>query len=183
MTMDQFRIRLAKETFKFSASHFTLFSSTEAERLHGHNYQVRVETDLQGLDAHGMGFEFNSLKPVIKTATDLWDERVLIPTESPFLKIGEETVRGEPHWVVDFHTRSYRLPKSDVVMLKTANVTSEELARLMAFEIVRGWKKLAASDLANLAKRVLSITVTVEETRGQGASFTVSSPLTRSEFV
>ena len=29
-----------KESHKFSAAHYTIFSATERERLHGHNYSV-----------------------------------------------------------------------------------------------------------------------------------------------
>ena len=29
-----------KEAHKFSAAHFTIFTATERERLHGHNYSV-----------------------------------------------------------------------------------------------------------------------------------------------
>ena len=32
-----------KESHKFSAAHYTIFSATERERLHGHNYVVVVE--------------------------------------------------------------------------------------------------------------------------------------------
>lgn len=174
--MDPIRIRLAKETFKFSAAHFTLFSAKEAERMHGHNYQARVDIELSGLDGHGMGFEFNSLKPIIKAAVDLWDERVLLPSANAHLKIHEEAVRGEAHWVADFHTRSYRFPKGDVVLLPTTNVTSEELARLLAVSIADAWRSRTLSDI-DLQKRVLSLTVTVEETAGQEASFTLRSPL------
>jgi 6-pyruvoyltetrahydropterin/6-carboxytetrahydropterin synthase len=32
-----------KESHKFSAAHFTIFSATERERLHGHNYSVSAK--------------------------------------------------------------------------------------------------------------------------------------------
>ena len=35
-----FSIRLAKEDFKFSVAHFTIFGPGHAEPLHGHNYNV-----------------------------------------------------------------------------------------------------------------------------------------------
>ena len=35
-------IELFKEAMKFSAGHFTIFSETERERLHGHNFTVYV---------------------------------------------------------------------------------------------------------------------------------------------
>ena len=186
--MDLFRIRLAKESFKFSSTHFTLFSATDAERLHGHNYQVSVECELNALGTYGMGFEFNSLKPLVKKMTDGWDERVLLPRKSAHLRFQDETVRGEEHLVVDFHTRSYRLPKQDVVLLETENITSEELARLFAVNLAKAWKaSLSTDDLSSknsssLASRVRSLTITVEETRGQNASYVMELPLVRSDL-
>jgi hypothetical protein len=35
------RIDISKEYPNFSAGHFTMFSATERENLHGHNFQVR----------------------------------------------------------------------------------------------------------------------------------------------
>ena len=40
---DTVTIRLAKENMKFSAAHFTIFSASERERLHGHNFRVEVD--------------------------------------------------------------------------------------------------------------------------------------------
>jgi 6-pyruvoyl-tetrahydropterin synthase len=50
----RFHIELAKEDFKFSAAHFTLFGPDAAERLHGHNYRVTVAVEGEELDARGL---------------------------------------------------------------------------------------------------------------------------------
>ena len=42
MHAGRFTVRLAKQDFKFSAAHFTLFPDGTAELLHGHNFQVAV---------------------------------------------------------------------------------------------------------------------------------------------
>lgn len=176
--MNHFTLRLGKETFKFSATHFTLFSSKEAERLHGHNYQVAIECELSSLGELGMGFEFNTLKPLIKSLTEKWDERVLLPRLSRHVQIKEADVQGEPHVTVDFMKRSYRFPSDDVVLLPTENVTSEELARLFTEELVKLWKNAgAATDDPTLATRLIGLRVTVEETRGQSASYSINTPL------
>ncbi len=180
-------MHLAKETFKFSSTHFTVFSATEAELLHGHNYQGAVECSFEKLDEFGMGFEFNRLKPHIKVLTEAWDERVLIPSACPHLRVNSETVRDEAHVVVDFMNRSYRFPKADVVMLDAVNVTSEELARIFARSLAGLWRAaLSNDDLADTAKslatRIQSLEITVEETRGQRASFKLSSPLNRTDL-
>ncbi|MDC0574224.1 6-carboxytetrahydropterin synthase, partial [Luminiphilus sp.] len=33
-------LHINKQAHKFSAAHFTIFSATDRERLHGHNYGV-----------------------------------------------------------------------------------------------------------------------------------------------
>ena len=176
--MNLYRIRLAKESFKFSSTHFTIFSANEAERLHGHNYQITVECDLADIGPLSMGFEFNTLKHIIKSLTELWDERVLLPKRSSFLRLSEETVRTMPHWVIEFGSRSYRIPKDDIVLLDTENVTSEELARLFTRDLAHEWKiKLGPSEAPKLSQIVRQLRVTVEETRGQSATFFVDRPL------
>ncbi|MES2964130.1 MAG: 6-carboxytetrahydropterin synthase, partial [Bdellovibrionota bacterium] len=83
-----FRVRLEKENFKFSCSHFTIFGPTQAEALHGHNYYVTVELKLTELDPKlGMAFDFNLVKPMVKAIADRLDERVLVPEKSAFLTV------------------------------------------------------------------------------------------------
>ena len=41
--MESWSIVLEKEYFKFSCAHFLIFPDGTKERLHGHNYRVRVE--------------------------------------------------------------------------------------------------------------------------------------------
>jgi len=154
-----YRIRLEKENFKFSCCHFTLLGPSEAERLHGHNYYVSVIVGLRELDpALGMAFDFNEVKPLVRRLTDAWDERVLLPGRSPYLNVETK----ESSVTVTFGKKRYEFPREDVLILPTVNMTSEELARLLA-------ENLAAQLKANpkLQSRLESITVGVEETRGQ----------------
>ena len=46
------RIEIAKQALNFSAAHFTIFSATEREDLHGHNWQVECELT-STIDANG----------------------------------------------------------------------------------------------------------------------------------
>ncbi|CAN5702373.1 6-pyruvoyl tetrahydropterin synthase family protein [soil metagenome] len=180
--MHVFKVQLAKETFKFSASHFTLLSPTEAERLHGHNYYVSIECTIASLGALGMAFEFNTLKPLVKALAENWDERVLIPAKSLHLILGDEMIEEEPHLTVGFQRRSYRFPKSEVALLETENITSEELARLFAMKLSLEWMKSSGVGAdPTLVDRVQNLTVKIEETRGQSASFSLENPLRRSE--
>ena len=60
--MPRYRMALAKEDFKFSSAHFTLFANGGAELLHGHNYRVRVEISGAGLDAEGLLLDIERFK-------------------------------------------------------------------------------------------------------------------------
>lgn len=168
-----YKIRLAKDTFKFSATHFTLFSASRAERLHGHNYQVAVEIDVADLDGRGMTFEFGPLKAKIKHLTEAWDERVLLPGRSPWLRFESVDDRAAAHTAVRFNDRYYCFPNSDLLRLDADNITAEELARLFTSQLLEQW--LMQLDRTE-QERVLAVTTLIEETRGQSASCTVAAP-------
>ena len=154
-----FTIHLAKEPFKFSCSHFTILSADKAERLHGHNYQLHVDITVDDIDPKlGFAFDFNSVKPLIREFCDSLDERILIPTQSPFLKVNA----GSDNLVIHFGTKSYSFPLADVLQLPLTNITSEELARY-------AWTQLA--EKLKSQQHWTSMLVHVEETRGQGVSY------------
>ena len=124
-----FAVRLDKENFKFSGTHFTIFSADAGERLHGHNYQVAVRLEIESVDASlGMAFDFNTIKPLIKELCAELDEYVLIPEKSPYLELKSSQQQLE----VKFAKKKYSFPESDVRKLPLVNITSEELARYLA---------------------------------------------------
>ena len=108
--MSLFTVVLTKEDFKFSCAHFTLFGPTEAEPLHGHNYQVSLELSGEKLDADGLLLHFVPVKERVRALCGYLDSKTLIPERSPYLKIGQEDERVE----VRYHDRLYVLPSSDV---------------------------------------------------------------------
>jgi len=75
--MPRYRMVLAKEDFKFSAAHFTLFADGRAELLHGHNYRVRVELAGERLDELGMVLDFADLKEMMQEILGPFDHRVI----------------------------------------------------------------------------------------------------------
>lgn len=154
-----YTIHLAKEPFKFSCSHFTILSAQHAERLHGHNYQLRVKLELSHIDTKlGMAFDFNAVKPRIRMICDELDERILLPTQSPYLNIKEDGAS----LLVAFNQKSYVFPVEDCLRLPLANITSEELARYVCERLVVSLET---------QKFWTALEVEVEETRGQSVSF------------
>ena len=105
MTSETVSIDIAKEYLHFSAAHFTVFSATERENLHGHNFQV--EATLRGpIGDDGLCFDYNIVKNRLKTLCDALDEVVLLPGNCPHLDI---RVAGE-YTVAEFNDE--RLPSS-----------------------------------------------------------------------
>ncbi len=157
-----YKVVLAKESYKFSATHFTVLDANKAERLHGHNYQVAVELEFSRLDSNGMAVEFNQIKPMIKALTEQWDEKILIPTQCPFLSLGKIEIGGCPHLQVQFGSRHYQFPESEVLYLEIVNATTEELARTFADHLLAS---------ATLPDSATALHVTILETHGQGSSY------------
>ena len=83
--MERWSIDLEKEYFKFSAAHFLIFPDGTAERLHGHNYRVRVELGAE-LSRFGLVLDFKMVKPVVRGICDRLDEHWIIPGEHPELR-------------------------------------------------------------------------------------------------
>lgn len=130
-----YTLELAKEDFKFSCAHFTLFGAQEAELLHGHNYQVAVEIVGRHLDHEGMLASFLEVKNAVRAACRRLDSLTLIPAHSHHLQISESPGGVE----VRFHDRRYVFPEKDVLLLPIANTSVELFARML-------WQELVAKD-------------------------------------
>jgi 6-pyruvoyltetrahydropterin/6-carboxytetrahydropterin synthase len=151
--MARYRVILAKEDFKFSAAHFTLFADGRAELLHGHNYRVRAELSGGGLDGEGLLVDIEAFKRALRARCAGLDSRTLIPGESARVAWACEGDGVE----VQCGERRYRFPAADVLVLPLANTSIELLARML-------WEELAPH-LAG--SRVESLAIAVEETAGQ----------------
>jgi 6-pyruvoyltetrahydropterin/6-carboxytetrahydropterin synthase len=116
-------IEISKEYLHFAAAHFTLFSESERENLHGHNFHVTLEATAP-VQADGLTFDYNILKRNLKTLCDGLDEQVLMPTESPYLEIEQ---KDGYTWVLFGNERIPFLAR-DITLLPVRNITVEELA-------------------------------------------------------
>ncbi len=160
MAPPRWTLRLAKEDFKFSAAHFTLFGPNEAEHLHGHNYHVVVEVEGGELDEAGLLADASIVKRRVRELCTELDDCVLLPERTSLLELRTEAGSVECR----YGDRVYRFPEREVVLLPLVNVSMELLARFF-------WRNLAddlsASDLATLA-------VAVEETPGQSCRYSAA---------
>ncbi|HVT57611.1 MAG TPA: 6-carboxytetrahydropterin synthase [Thermoanaerobaculia bacterium] len=151
--LPRYRIALAKEDFKFSAAHFTLFEGGRAELLHGHNYRVEVELSGGDLDGSGLLLDLESFKRFLRALCHRLDNRTLLPADCPRLRWTRQGDAVE----VELAERSYRFPAAEVLLLPLANTSMELLARMIWHDIA---PHLADSPVETLA-------VAVEESAGQ----------------
>ena len=120
---DTVMIRLAKQAMKFSAAHFTIFSASERERLHGHNFRVEVDIEAHML-GNGMCFDYGIYKDTVIALCRELNEWMILPTRSPYLQIEEQ---GE-HVIAVFNGQRIPFLRADVLLLPIENVTLEEFA-------------------------------------------------------
>lgn len=143
-------IDIAKEYLHFSAAHFTVFSATERENLHGHNFQV--EASLRGrVGDDGLCFDYNIVKTRLKTLCDALDEVVLLPGRCPHLDIRV----AETYTVAAFNDERLPFLHRDVKVMPVRNVTVEELARWLIGELTAD-HEIAALPVSDIELRVSS---------------------------
>jgi 6-pyruvoyltetrahydropterin/6-carboxytetrahydropterin synthase len=144
-------IELYKEEMKFSAGHFTIFSATERENLHGHNFSVYVA--LEGaVDDNGMLADYGGYKKWIIERCKSWNETFMLPGESPHLKIAQE---GD---LVIAHFAGERIPflPRDITILPAKNITLEELSRLFGEGLCGDGPRLRKDGIVSVVVKVAS---------------------------
>lgn len=130
-------LEISKDYLHFNAGHFTLFSPTKREDLHGHTFYVSVQVDTRVAD-DGLTFDYNRMKSRLRSLCDHLDEKMLLPAASPYLELVDE---GE-YLVARFGDERLFFLHRDVRILDLRNVTIEELApwfleRLLADEDIQ----------------------------------------------
>lgn len=158
MTDGLIKIELAKEDMKFSAAHFTIFSSSERENLHGHNFHVSVEIDAQVL-SNGLCFDYAIYKSRLRNICKQWDEITLLPGLSTYLTISE---MGD-YVNVKFSEEEMSFLKRDVLVLPVKNTTVEEFSRLILQSLI-----IDQDELSHF--QIQRIRVSVSSGNGQSAS-------------
>ena len=144
-------IYIDKESHKFSAAHFTIFSATERERLHGHNFAVSARI-VAPVDDNGLTGDYAVYKAQLKKLCDTFDEYTLIPSASPYLEVGEE---GEYYRVV--HNGDVLLLfKADTQVIPVRNTTVEDLSDFLLGILVEDTAFLEAQDIREIEVLVSS---------------------------
>ena len=148
--MQNTTIEISKEYLHFAAAHFTLFSATERENLHGHNFQVTLDADAP-MQEDGLTFDYNILKKAVKQLCDDLDEQVLMPARSPYLEIDEQ----DDYTYVVFNGERIPFLQRDLTLLPIRNITVEELAQYLLAKLLER-EDIKALDIDNMLLRCAS---------------------------
>jgi|TARA_B110000483_G_scaffold145435_1_gene173656 6-pyruvoyltetrahydropterin/6-carboxytetrahydropterin synthase len=124
-------IELSKEYLKFSSGHFTIFSATERERLHGHNFAVSASI-VAPVGDNGLCFSYGEFKTKLQSLCEALDEFMILPGLSPHLKISE----SEFEYLVNFNNEQMRFLVSDTLVLPIRNATVEEFASYLLSQLI-----------------------------------------------
>lgn len=156
-------IEIAKHALNFSVAHFTIFSKTRRENLHGHNFQIACELTAP-VDENGLMFDYSIIKSVIRHMCDEIDEQVILPKNSPHLEFIDE---GE-YTVAVFDGQRIPFLKRDVTVLPIANTTVEEFSNYFLHKVLNH---------AELKDRgIVKMKISVSSSPGQTGSSTWELP-------
>lgn len=150
-------IELNKEALNFSIAHFTIFNATEREDLHGHNYQLECKATAPLADT-GLLFDYAILKKMLRAMCDEIDEKMILPSQSPHLKIEH----GNDYTYGIFNGERIPFLPRDLIILPIANSTVEELSHYFLDRV------LNHPDLADAG--IVELNIKILSSPGQGAS-------------
>lgn len=150
---------VVKDEHRFSCAHMTLFPDGTKERLHGHNYHVAVAV---GWEHSERFLDLSRIKAVLVELCEELREHLLMPAGSASVQVLHRDEQSTEMLVCG---KRYVIPSDEVLWLPLDNIVVEELARYL-------WERLSevlCDDL--LATGVNTMTVSVTEASGQGASY------------
>ena len=160
MDLKETVIELHRNDMKFSVAHFTIFSESKRERVHGHNFylSVRCKTFIK---PGGVSFDYRELRRFLLEKCHLLNERFLLAKDSPYLRIEllpeKESVR------ITFNKKEMILLEEDILLLPLENISSESLSYWFLDNLL-GEKEFLKNNAISM------IEVKVSTTTGQSSS-------------
>ena len=151
-------IDIYKEDMKFSIAHFTIFSETERENIHGHNFEVTMTIEFKSM-TNGMFKNYRNIKSHMRKICSSLDEFLILPGLNKFIKI-RETSSG---YSIKFAKEKLLFLKRDVKILPIENTTVEEFSYWFLMQMIKD------KDLIDSGK-VSMLKIEVSSFRGQSAS-------------
>ncbi|MEM1282097.1 MAG: 6-carboxytetrahydropterin synthase [Chlamydiota bacterium] len=144
-------IELHKEEMKFNAGHFTIFSATERERLHGHQFTVQAQITAE-VGEGGITFDYGIYKKKIIHLCRQLNEIFLIAGHSPYLNIS----RDDQYTYLTFNEEKIPFLEKDIFILPIRNVTVEELSQWFITQLTKNPKELEKHHIHEMTIKVFS---------------------------
>ncbi len=144
-------IELRKENMKFSAAHFTVFSATEREAFHGHNYNVYVALTTI-VEENGLSFDYRYYKKKIYEICKQLNQTFLLPTKSPYVQIEEDGI----YTVAIFNNERMPFLKKDITLIDITNITVEELSYWFVEKLIQNQQDLDQHRIQKIVVKVFS---------------------------
>ncbi len=154
------RVFIARDQYKVSCAHMTVFPDGSKERLHGHNYSIALALDVERVDLAAM-IPFSAVKVALAELCAAWKERVLLAANNPHFTL----IRDDRELEFTLCGERYVLPRGDALLLPIDNISVEGLAVHVA--------ELLRDKIAVLSPHILAFETTVAESPGQGSSCTI----------
>lgn len=142
-------IELFRDDMKFSAAHFTIFSSIEREMLHGHNFHVYIKLGAS-VDENGLAFDYTSCRDKILELCCALNGRCLMPSKSKYLTF----IATEENYEFIFNNQKIILPKNDVLLMPLENISTELLSDWFLEKMDHYFKTF---DIKNIEKMTVKI--------------------------
>ncbi|MFM9115579.1 MAG: 6-pyruvoyl trahydropterin synthase family protein [Planctomycetota bacterium] len=152
---ERFFVQLDKEQHVFSAAHFITFNRDVCERLHGHNYRVRVAVS-SPLDENQYVVDFIALRDELSKILAELDHHMLLPLQHPSIRVTSDLLEVE----VKFQERRWIFPRGDCVLLPIEQTTAELLAKYIGQQLLQALDK-------RCSYRPQAIRIEVDENHGQ----------------
>jgi 6-pyruvoyltetrahydropterin/6-carboxytetrahydropterin synthase len=143
-------VEIAKQALNFSIAHFTIFSATDREDLHGHNFQLECKVTAPLAD-DGLLFDYGILKKLLRALCDEIDEQVILPGHSPYLQLTND----DGYTIAHFNGERIPFLPRDVTILPIANTTVEEFSHYF-LEKLRHDKLIQQNAIVALSVKVSS---------------------------
>lgn len=142
-------VEIHKEELSFSAGHFTIFSATDRENMHGHNYYVGAKFEVL-IDDNGLAFDYRVYRNKLRVLCDQLDRRFLLPACSRYLKIEEQDKLVIAH----FNNEPIPFLKRDVLVMPICNITIEELSHWFLQQLLNEPEELKKYHIQDISVQV-----------------------------
>ncbi len=163
---NSWKLHVRKDNLKFSAAHMTVFPDGRKEGLHGHNYEIQIEIELNEPELPKM-ISYKTFKQALSLACNAWDEKVLVAGNNPWMEFLSD---ADGEYKFRLCGKRYTIPLDEVVVLHVDNITVENLSRVF-FELF--WEQLTLDRPVSCWEHLIAVSLTIEESRGQGATYSV----------